>query len=169
MVVCVRERGREQLWLKPCCDRHIQSLTSFMGAWYSTGSQTRGQWPPGWHIYSADCWLWLTPRVKNFHNYIFSDAHIFFLPALFAWFTHAIHTASSLSFVYLKIHVHILFTKCTLSSCQGSTSNNSILKKRCLEYDTKLLLMVRLQFWRPGEYEVHLHCHYSQIQSDLEW
>ena len=31
------------------------------------------------------------------------------------------------------------------------------------EYDTKLQLMVQLQFWRSGEYEELHHYHYSQV------
>ena len=31
----------------------------------------------------------------------------------------------------------------------------------CPEYETKLHLMIRLQFWRSGECGVPLHCHYS--------
>ena len=34
-------------------------------------------------------------------------------------------------------------------------------KNEVFGYDTKLYLMVRLQFWRSGEYGVPLHCHYS--------
>ena len=32
--------------------------------------------------------------------------------------------------------------------------------------NTKLHLMVRIQFWRPGKYGVPLHCHYSQVYFD---
>ena len=39
-------------------------------------------------------------------------------------------------------------------------------KIKCSGYDTKLHLMVRLQFWRSGEYRVPLHCHYFQAHSD---
>ena len=39
----------------------------------------------------------------------------------------------------------------------------------CLRYDTKLHLMVRLLFWRSGEYGVTLHCHYTQVHPNLEW
>ena len=41
--------------------------------------------------------------------------------------------------------------------------------KKCLEYDTKLHLIVRLQFRRSGECSIRFHCHYSQVHSDLEW
>ena len=37
-------------------------------------------------------------------------------------------------------------------------------KKGCLKYDTKLHPIVKLQFL-----QLHLHCHYSQVHSDLEW
>ena len=39
-------------------------------------------------------------------------------------------------------------------------------KKGCHEYGTKLDLMVRLQFYRFGEYRKRLHWHYSHIHSD---
>ena len=42
-------------------------------------------------------------------------------------------------------------------------------KMRCLGYDTKLYLMVRLQMWRSKECWVPLHCHYSQVHSESEW
>ena len=34
---------------------------------------------------------------------------------------------------------------------------------------TLSILIVRLQPWRFGEYEVLLHCHCSQVPSDLKW
>ena len=37
-----------------------------------------------------------------------------------------------------------------------------------LGYDTKLHLRESLQSWSSGEWEVFLHCHYSQVPSDLE-
>ena len=37
------------------------------------------------------------------------------------------------------------------------------------EYNTKMHLMVRHQFWRSEECGVSLHCHYSQVHSDPEW
>ena len=42
-------------------------------------------------------------------------------------------------------------------------------KKRHPGYDTKLYLMVRLQFWRFGECGVLFHYHYYQVHSYLEW
>ena len=42
-------------------------------------------------------------------------------------------------------------------------------KKRCLEYDTKLNLMVRLHFFRPEECGIALHYHYFQVHSVREW
>ena len=33
-------------------------------------------------------------------------------------------------------------------------------------YDSKLLLLVKLQFWSFVEWGVLLHCHYSQVHSD---
>ena len=39
----------------------------------------------------------------------------------------------------------------------------------CTGYDTKIYLMIRLLFWSSGECEITLHCHYSQVHSDLEW
>ena len=42
-------------------------------------------------------------------------------------------------------------------------------KKKCPVYDTKLHLMVKLQFWRSVEFGVPLHCHYALIHFDLEW
>ena len=43
------------------------------------------------------------------------------------------------------------------------------LQKGYLGYDTKLYLMVRLQFWRSGECIIPFHCHYCWVYSDLEW
>ena len=42
-------------------------------------------------------------------------------------------------------------------------------KKECLEYDTKLHLIIRLQFWQSCEYGVRFHCHYSQVYFELKW
>ena len=42
-------------------------------------------------------------------------------------------------------------------------------KGKGFEFDTKLHLMVKLQFQSSGECGVHLHCHYSQVHSDPEW
>ena len=39
----------------------------------------------------------------------------------------------------------------------------------CPRYDTKLYLMVRIQFWNFEECGVTLHCHYSLVHSDPEW
>ena len=39
----------------------------------------------------------------------------------------------------------------------------------CPGYDTKLHLMVRLQLWNFGKCGVPLHCHHSQVHSDLVW
>ena len=41
-------------------------------------------------------------------------------------------------------------------------------KDECSGYDTKLDLLVRLQSWSFVEWGVPLHCHYSQVHSDLE-
>ena len=38
-------------------------------------------------------------------------------------------------------------------------------KTGCPEYDTKLYLMVRLQFRISGKWGVRFHCHYSQVHS----
>ena len=38
-------------------------------------------------------------------------------------------------------------------------------RRQCLENDTLLLQVVRFQFWRSGECEVLLYCHYSQVHS----
>ena len=40
--------------------------------------------------------------------------------------------------------------------------------KGCPGYDTKLHLMVRLQFWRFGECGVPLNCLYFPVHSGLE-
>ena len=40
---------------------------------------------------------------------------------------------------------------------------------RCPGYDTKLHLIVRLQFWRSGKCGEPFHCHYSQFHAVLEW
>ena len=40
---------------------------------------------------------------------------------------------------------------------------------KCPRYNTKLYLIVRLLSWIFGECEVHFHCCYSRIHSDLEW
>ena len=37
------------------------------------------------------------------------------------------------------------------------------------EYYINLHLMVRFVSWSLGEYGVPLHCHYSQVHSELEW
>ena len=42
-------------------------------------------------------------------------------------------------------------------------------KKGCPGYDTKLHLVVTLQFWNSEEYGVHFNHHYSQLHSDPEW
>ena len=39
----------------------------------------------------------------------------------------------------------------------------------CPGYETKLHLMMRLQFWSFGGWGVLLHCHNSQVHSDPEW
>ena len=39
--------------------------------------------------------------------------------------------------------------------------------KECSGYDTKLHLVVGLQFWRSGECRIPLHSHYSQVHSGL--
>ena len=36
----------------------------------------------------------------------------------------------------------------------------------CPCYDTKLHLMVRLKFWRYGDYKIPLHYHYFQVHSE---
>ena len=40
---------------------------------------------------------------------------------------------------------------------------NGMPNRRRLFYDTKQHLMVRLEFWKSGEYVLLLHCHYSQF------
>ena len=42
-------------------------------------------------------------------------------------------------------------------------------KKGFHEYDSKLHLMIRFEFWKSCEHGVPFHCHYSQVHSDLEW
>ena len=42
-------------------------------------------------------------------------------------------------------------------------------KKECLGYDTKLHLMLRLHFWRSGEFGLPNNCYYSHIHSDPDW
>ena len=39
----------------------------------------------------------------------------------------------------------------------------------CPEYNSKLHLMLRLQFYRSGESGVSSDCHYSMVHSDMEW
>ena len=60
-----------------------------------------------WHVYSADCFPWLTTGVKNFRHYIF------------LWYprisSHAIHMAFLLSLVYLKTQLHNLFFEIQLT------------------------------------------------------
>ena len=47
--------------------------------------------------------------------------------------------------------------------------DSSKLLKECAACDTKLHLMVKLQFRiYVGGSEVHIHCHYSQVHSDRE-
>ena len=41
------------------------------------------------------------------------------------------------------------------------------IQKRLFGFDTKLYLIVRLQFWRSNECGVPLHCYYSQVHSEL--
>ena len=50
---------------------------------------------------------------------------------------------------------------------RGKISSSS--KRGGPEYDTKLPLIVMLQFLRCEKYRVPFHCHYSHIHSDLEW
>ena len=40
--------------------------------------------------------------------------------------------------------------------------------KKCPDFDTKQHWMVKLQFWRLGECEVLLYCHYSAVNSAPE-
>ena len=39
-------------------------------------------------------------------------------------------------------------------------------EKECPGYDTKLHLILKLQFWRSRECGVALHCYYSKVHSD---
>ena len=42
-------------------------------------------------------------------------------------------------------------------------------KRMRADYETKLQLVVRLPLWTSVEYGISVHCHYSQVYSDLEW
>ena len=94
-------------------------------------------WRLNWlTIYSADCFSPTDPWVPNFcHNTL-----TFLLPAQFTWFTHAIHMAFPLSFVYLKTQFYILFTESTLAGCQGSLCKSILLffgeLRWCISYLT---------------------------------
>ena len=59
----------------------------------------------------------------------------------------------------------------TQTPVKKTSANTSVgkISKGCSEYDTKLLLRVRLQFCREGMCGIHLYCHYSQVHSDRDW
>ena len=61
----------------------------------------------------------------------------------------------------------ILFKKSLLVvECIDSMRSDFHKKMGSPGYDTKLNLMVRLQFWRSREFSILFHCHYSQVHSD---
>ena len=76
-------------------------------------------------------------------------------------------------FCFICLMVYQLFQGYSMSDCLvgwltvSSAEGQDLPKKRCPEYDTKLNLMLRLQFWRFEECRITLHCHYSQVHSDL--
>ena len=57
----------------------------------------------------------------------------------------------------------------TVSAPPSLRGKTPLHQKEYSRYDTKLHLMVRLQFWRSRMYGVPLHCYYSQVHSDPVW
>ena len=66
-------------------------------------------------------------------------------------------------YIYTHTHMHIyIIAVAEVSNIQHSLQMDNLPHPG---YDPKLHLMVRLHFWRSGEYGVHLHCHYFKVQS----
>ena len=92
------------------------------------------------------------------------------LPRLYIFraLTHSscsMHVAFSLSSVYRKTQIHILFwNPQTYTASQRSICNN----KYRFDSTRKLYQIMRLHFWRFGECGECFHWYYSQVHSDPE-
>ena len=54
------------------------------------------------------------------------------------------------------------------ADCLPPADGKTPSKKGCPGYDTKLLLIVKLQFWSSGKWGVPIHRHYFQVHSNPE-
>ena len=64
--------------------------------------------------------------------------------------------------MYLYLSIHNLY----LGGSDIIISTLFVISHEYPGYDTKLHLMVRLQSWSYVEFDVHFHCHYSQVHLD---
>ena len=118
-----------------------------------------------WNYWSIECQMLLKlnsfrvfPKIPNFKQHF--DPNLLFLPKL----------GQYNSLTRKKLNPVGCVGNCKirrLHLCRGIRphlpSNKGPL------YDTKLYLIVRLQFWRFGECGVPFHCYYTSVYSDPEW
>ena len=120
-----------------------------------------------WYSLTATLWIFLfNIQSQNSHKVLviqtkflersgYCIAFLSFTQQMFCW-EREIKLKHTLS-ARLRI-----FWLCPL--CRGERTPS----KQCSWHDTKLHLMVKLQFWRSGECGIPLHYHYSQVHSDSE-
>ena len=65
-------------------------------------------------------------------------------------------------YIYIYIYIYLLELLNILTIYKGVKTTDE-----CPGYNTKLLQMVRLCFWRFVEWRVHHHYHYSQVHANL--
>ena len=74
----------------------------------------------------------------------------------------------------IYIHQKMIWNFDTVSFVGGILNTQAVSlvsphQKKVSWYDIKQHLMVRLQFWKSGEFAELIHSHYSQVHSDTEW
>ena len=109
----------------------------------------------GWLIFLFYFWYFSFLSITPFSSYLFLCS--FPYSAFLTYFLFIFFLSYSLSAQSTELK-----TCCLYPLKRSKTS----LKKGCPGYDTKLHLMVRLQFWRSKECGVFCHCHYFTVHSD---
>ena len=111
------------------------------------------------------------------HNYHISNFFIFYIIAklrkLFIGGLFCTKAQSTNSFVCLWqfcailwiVEKNVLLARLRIHWLFLADVKDTPLLKECLNYDTKLHLIVRLLFWRHRECEVSLHCYHSLTPS----
>ena len=101
---------------------------------------------------------WFSFEKLFFFFSCFSLSFIFFFLFIYSWFLF------SFFFSFFSSRRSISSAQSMGSIILLQRSKTPLQKRGYRWYDTKLYLVVRLQFWRSGE--CGDHCHFSQIYSD---